>query len=245
MTAEFVVLPDPKAVAAAAADGFVEAARTAIEDRGRFLVALSGGRTPDGAHQLLRQPPRVDRVAWDRVEFFWSDERAVSLGDPSSNGGRARATLLDHLPALRPESVHRMRGEDPDLDAAARAYEEELRRVIGTGPHDVPVLDLIWLGMGVDGHTASLSPNDPSLLVTDRLVVATWPAGYATARLTLTYPVLDAARQVTFLVTGAEKAETLVAVRAGADLPAARVRAARVTWLVDRAAAGATAGIAT
>lgn len=238
MTVETVVLPTPTDVTAAAADGFVTAARNAIRKRGRFLVALSGGRTPHTAFHLLWAWPRVTQVAWEQVEILWSDERAVPPDDPESNYGAARESLLVHLPGLRPEAVHRMAGEAADLDRAARDYEDELRRVAGTAVDEVPTLDLIWLGMGVDGHTASLCPGDDALLITDRLVVATWPPGYDTPRLTLTYPVLNAARQVTFLVVGAEKAETLAAVRAGADLPAARVHAERVSWLVDAAAAG-------
>jgi 6-phosphogluconolactonase len=235
---ELVVLPTPAAAAAEAADGFVTAARHAVRHRGRFLVALSGGRTPHTAFHLLRAAPRVEQVDWAQVEILWSDERAVSPDDPESNYGAARKSLLAHLPGLRVEAVHRMHGEAADLDGAARDYEDELRRVAGTADGEVPVLDLIWLGMGVDGHTASLCPGDDALMVTDRLVVATWPPGYDTPRLTLTYPVLNAARQVTFLVTGADKAETLAAVQAGADLPAARVHAERVSWLVDVAAAG-------
>lgn len=238
MTVDTVVLPTPTDVAAAAADGFVKAARNAIRARGRFLVALSGGRSPHTAFHLLRAAPRVTRVRWGQVEILWSDERAVPPDDPESNYGAARESLLVHLPGLRPEAVHRMAGEGPDLDAAAWAYEAELRQVTGVGPGQVPVLDLIWLGMGVDGHTASLCPGDDALMVANRLVVATWPPGYDTPRLTLTYPVLNAARQVTFLVVGADKAETLAAVRAGEDLPAARVHAERVSWLVDAAAAG-------
>lgn len=237
MSLDMVVLPTPAAVAAAAADGFVTAARHAVRHRGRFLVALSGGRTPHTAFHLLRAAPRVAQVAWEQVEILWSDERAVPPDDPESNYGAARESLLAHLPGLRAEAVHRMRGEAADLDRAARDYEDELRRVAGAAD-DVPTLDLVWLGMGVDGHTASLCPGDDALMITDRLVVATWPPGYDTPRLTLTYPVLNAARQATFLVVGAEKAETLAAVRGGADLPAARVRAERVSWLVDAAAAG-------
>lgn len=241
MTIEMVVLPTPAAVAAEAADGFVSAARHAVRHRARFLVALSGGRTPHTAFHMLRATPRVEQVAWHKVEILWSDERAVPPDDPESNYGAARESLLDALPGLRPEAVHRMRGEAADLDAAAREYEDELRQVTGAGAGEVPALDLVWLGMGTDGHTASLCPGDDALMVTDRLVVATWPPGYDTPRLTLTYPVLNAARRVTFLVTGADKAETLEAVRNGADLPASRVRAARTTWLVDAAAAGQTA----
>ncbi len=239
---ELTVLPTADAVAAAAADGFVSAARDAAAARGRFIVALSGGRTPDGAFALLRESPRVEQVPWGAVDVFWTDERAVDPDSPLSNARRAQEVLLDHAPGLRAEAIHRMRGEGPDLDAAAQAYEDELRDAVPRGQSGVPEFDLVWLGMGADGHTASLCPNDPSLEVTDRWVVPTWPPGYETARLTLTYPVLDAARQVTFLVTGDDKAATLAAVRSGADLPAGHVRAQSVTWLVDAAAAGLITG---
>ena len=238
MPAEFHVLPDAMTVAAAAADRFVATARVAVRRRGRFLVALSGGRTPHTAFHLLRAAPRVGQVPWGAVEFFWSDERAVPPEDPQSNYGAARESLLDHLPDVRPDAIHPMAGGAPDLDQAARDYEAELQRVTAVAPGEVPVLDLVWLGMGADGHTASLCPGDMALMVSDRLVVATWPAGYDTERITLTYPVLNAARRVTFLVTGEDKAATLAAVRAGADLPATHVRGAHVEWLVDAAAAG-------
>jgi 6-phosphogluconolactonase len=239
---EVTVLPTAEAVAAAAADGFVSAAHDAVASRGRFTVALSGGRTPDGAFALLRESPRVDQVPWQATDVFWTDERAVDPDAPLSNARRAQEVLLDHVAGLRPEAVHRMRAEGRDLDAAAQEYEDMLRETLPRGASGVPELDLVWLGMGTDGHTASLCPNDPSLAVTDRWVVPTWPAGYETARLTLTYPVLDAARQVTFLVTGEDKAATLAAVQGGADLPAARVRARSVTWLVDAQAAGLLIG---
>ena len=174
---ELTVLPTADAVAAAAADGFVSAARDAVAARGRFIVALSGGRTPDGAFALLRESPRVDRVPWGAVDVFWTDERAVDPDSPLSNARRAQEVLLDHAPGLRAEAIHRMRGEGPDLDAAARAYEDELREAVPLGPSGVPEFDLVWLGMGADGHTASLCPNDPSLEVTDRWVVPTWPRG--------------------------------------------------------------------
>lgn len=238
MTVTFSVLAGPDEVAHAAATAFVDASRSAVAARGRFHVALPGGRTPLHAFALLAEGAFHDRVPWERVELFWADERAVGPDDPESNYRGARDLLLDHAPSLPSGQVHRMMAEATDLETGARAYEEELRRVVPAGPDGIPVFDLIWLGVGADGHTASLCPNDPSLAVTDRLVVPTWPAGYDTARLTLTYPVLDAARDVVFAVTGADKAAAVAAIRAGAELPAAQVHAARTTWLVDEAAAG-------
>jgi 6-phosphogluconolactonase len=241
MTVTWSVLPTPADVAEAAANAFVRSARAAVAARGRAWIALPGGRTPLPAFELLAGPEYRPRVPWDLVELFWADERAVGPEDPLSNYRSAREALLDRVPDLPAEQVHRMMGDTTDLTHGADHYERVLRATVPAGPGGIPVFDLVWLGMGADGHTASLCPNDASLAVTDRLVVATWPAGYDTARLTLTYPVLNAAREVLFVVTGADKAATVAAVRAGADLPAAHVQAARTTWLLDAAAAGETA----
>jgi 6-phosphogluconolactonase len=237
MTVTWSVLPTARDVAEAAAESFVRATRAAAAARGRAWVALPGGRTPLPTFELLATTHR-SRVPWDRVELYWADERAVGPDDPLSNYRSARDALLDRLPELPADRVHRMMAETTDLEVGARVYEDEIRASVPAGPDGLPVFDLVWLGMGADGHTASLCPNDTSLAVTDRLVVGTWPAGYDTARLTLTFPVLNAAREVLFVVTGSEKAATIAAVRAGADLPAAQVRAARTTWLLDAAAAG-------
>jgi 6-phosphogluconolactonase len=238
VTTAWTVLPTAEDVAQAAADTFVAAAGAAIAERGRFYVALPGGRTPLGAFARLAEAPLRDRVAWDRVELFWADERAVGPDDELSNYRSARDTWLGNVPEIGPGQVHRMMAETTDLEIGADAYAQLLREVVPANDAGIPVFDLVWLGVGADGHTASLCPNDASLLVTDRLVTPTWPAGYPTARLTLTYPVIDAARQALLVATGAEKAPTVAAIRAGADLPAGRVHAARTTWLLDAAAAG-------
>jgi 6-phosphogluconolactonase len=238
MTVTWSVLPTPTDVATAAADAFVRATRSAAAARGRAWVALPGGRTPLPTFELLASPDYRDRIPWDLVELFWADERAVGPDDPLSNYRSAREALLDRLPDLPDGHVHRMMADTTDLSHGASHYEGVLRATVPPGPDGIPVFDLVWLGVGADGHTASLCPNDASLSVTDRLVVATWPAGYDTARLTLTYPVLNAAREVLFVVTGPDKAATVAAIRAGADLPAAQVHAARTTWLLDAAAAG-------
>lgn len=234
----WVVLPTAADVARAAAEAFVNAATAATAEGGRFHVALPGGRTPLPAFALLAEPPLRDRVPWDRVELFWADERAVGPDDPQSNYRAARDAWLAHLPTLDLEHVHRMMAETSDLATGADHYEAVLRASVPLNEDGIPVFDLVWLGMGADGHTASLCPNEAALRVTDRLVVPTWPAGYDTSRLTLTYPVLNAAREVVFAVTGADKAATIAAIQGGADLPAARVRAATTTWLLDAAAAG-------
>jgi 6-phosphogluconolactonase len=237
VTRRFEVLPDVDAVAAATADRLVAAGRNAIRRRGRFILALTGGTTPLAGCPLLVVPPRVRMLDWTKVEFFFGDERAVPPNDPESNYNTARLALLDYLPRLRMEQVHRMPCELEDLDFGARQYEEELRRVIGGD--GVPVFDLIWLGMGADGHTASLFPDSAALDERERLVVANWVPSLEAWRMTLTYPVLNAAREAMFVVTGADKADAVARIRAGSDdPPAARVRARRTIWLVDAAAAG-------
>jgi len=233
----FEILPDPDAVAAATADRLIAAGRNAIRRRGRFILGLTGGTTPLAVCPLLVVPPRVRMLDWTKVQFFFGDERAVPPNDPESNYNTARLALLDYLPRLRMEQVHRMPCELEDIDAGARQYEAELRRVVGG--NGTPVFDLIWLGMGADGHTASLFPGTGALDERERLVVANWVPSLDAWRMTLTYPVLNAAREAMFVVNGADKADAVARIRSGShDLPAARVRAGRTLWLVDAAAAG-------
>jgi 6-phosphogluconolactonase len=241
VTRRFEVHPDVPAVAAATADRLIAAGRNAIRRRGRFILALSGGTTPLAVCPLLVVPPRVRMLDWSRVEFFFGDERAVPPNDPESNYNTARLALLDYLPGLRMEQVHRMPCELQDLDAGAWQYERELREVIGGD--GIPRFDLIWLGMGADGHTASLFPATAALDERERLVVANWVPSIHAWRMTLTFPILNAAREAMFVVTGADKAPPVAAVRSGsANPPAARVRARRTVWLVDEAAAGSPTG---
>ena len=241
MTVRFIVLPDPAALAEAAADRIVTTARNAIRRRGRCMLALSGGSAPRLVYPLLGSPPRIDAVDWSRVEFFWGDERAVPPDSPDSNFGLASTLLLDHLPGIRPEAVHRMPADDPDLDAAASSYEAELRRTFGGSR---PSFDLTWLGMGPDGHTASLFPGAGTLAERQRLVIPATapPTSPVAARMTFTLPLINAARAALFVVAGADKAPSLRSVRSGSrDLPASRVRARSTLWLVDAAAAGEAA----
>ena len=235
----FAVLPDAATVAEATAERLVAAARAAIEERGIFRVALSGGSTPKQVYPLLLEPERRDAVDWARVELFWGDERSVPPDHPESNFGVAYQMLIAQLPNVRPDRVHRMPAEAPDMDAAALSYESELRLAFGARGTEPPAFDLIWLGMGPDGHTASLFPNTEALTESDRWVVANRVDAQETWRMTLTYPVLNAARQVLFVVTGADKADALRAIRAGGSgLPAEGVTGEGVEWLVDAAAAG-------
>lgn len=241
MTRTFQVLPDADAVAAATADRLVAAGRNAIARRGRFVLALTGGSTPLVVCPLLVVPPRIGQLDWSRVEFFWGDERAVPPDHPDSNYRLAEMTLFEYLPGIRMSQVHRMPADAPDLDAAARAYEAELRRTLGDtmGRDRRPRFDLIWLGMGADGHTASLFPGTKALDERERWVVANWVPSLEAWRMTLTFPVINDAREALIVVTGSDKADAVAAIRSGGrDLPAARVHAERTLWLIDEAAAG-------
>lgn len=246
MSVRFTVLPTPAALAEAAADRVVAAARNAIRRRGRCLLALSGGSTPRLVYPLLASLPRMGSVDWSRVEFFWGDERAVPPDHPESNFGLARTLLLDRLPGVRPAAVHRMPADEPDPEAAAEQYEAEIGRVFGVRPGTSHRrrFDLIWLGMGADGHTASLFAGASTLAERRRWVIpATAPATSAVSgRMTFTLPLINAARAVVFVVAGADKAAAVRSVRSGSrDLPAGRVRATSTLWLVDPLAASEAA----
>jgi 6-phosphogluconolactonase len=238
-------VPDADALAWEAASQVAAAARAAVQARGRFTLAISGGHTPLALFRLLALGEWVARVPWEQTELFWADERCVPPDSPDSNYGAVRALLLDRIP-LPPDQVHRWQGEAPDPAAEAAHYAAVLRARVPELRDGMPRLDLILLGMGPDGHTASLFPRSPALAVTDR-PTAVNPPGLPplVERLTLTYPALNAARAVTFLVEGSDKAATLARVLAGphtpADLPAQGVRPAdgTLTWLVDAAAAAA------
>jgi len=223
------VAADLASLATAAAADIRALAAAAIAARGRFRIALAGGSTPRALY-----PHLVTGIDWARADVFFGDERAVPPDDPQSNYRMARETLLD--PARVPEAnVFRWRAEAADLDGAARDYEQALR-----ARGEPPWLDLALLGLGPDGHTASLFPGTTALAIEDRLAVAVEVPRMATRRLTLTYPTLLGARHVMFLVTGAEKREVLAAVlRPDSTLPAARIiqRSAGVRILCDADAA--------
>ena len=234
------VLDSPEAMAGAAADWVLEAAADAAAASGRFRIALAGGSTPRRLYQLLAASPRRERAQWSRWEVYFGDERAVPPEDPSSNYRMAREALLDQV-AVPPAAIHRMEAERVDLEAAAAEYSSMLAATCPPiGTEDVPRLDAVLLGLGENGHTASLFPGEPVLEVTDRWA-ARARADYAPFdRITLTLPVLDAAARVAFLVAGAGKGEALRGVIAG-SVPAARVRPIQgeLRWFLDSAAAGA------
>lgn len=229
-----VIFENPQKLAEAAARAFVEKAAKAIAERGRFAVALAGGSTPKATYEVLARDHASD-VDWPDVHVFFGDERTVPPDHEDSNYRMAREALLDHVPV---GSVHRMQGELPP-DEAAALYEEELLAFFEEEP---PVLDLVMLGIGGDGHTASLFPETSALEVTNRLAVANPVPKLDTTRVTLSAPFLNAARDINFLVAGEDKAEALKEILEGnADprrYPAKLVRPpGGPVWMVDRAAA--------
>jgi len=227
------ILADADTVARAAAALMAADAREAVAARGRFIVAVSGGHTP---WQMLRALAD-EQVPWQGLHVIQVDERVAPAGDPDRNLTHLRESLLSHAP-LRAEQVHAMPVEATDLEAAAARYARTLEELAGSPP----VLDLAHLGLGPDGHTASLVPGDPVLDVTDRDVALTGGAYQGRRRMTLTYPVLDRARRVLWLVTGDEKVAMLARLRAGdRAIPAGRVRQERALVLADRGAAGQAA----
>jgi 6-phosphogluconolactonase len=222
------VLADVDAVVREAATVIAAEARAAVAARGRFVLAVSGGRTP----WLMFRALADEAVPWPEVHLVQVDERVAPAGDGDRNLTHLRESLLTRVP-LRPEQVHAMPVEASDLEAAARRYAQVLQQVAGSPP----VLDLVHLGLGPDGHTASLVPGDAVLDVTDSDVALTG-VYQGRRRMTLTYPVINRARRILWLVTGAEKAGPLVRLRAAdASIPAGRVRQDRALVLADRAAA--------
>ena len=213
---EYRVMPDAAALAARAAEEFTQAAEKAAAERGRARIALSGGSTPKVAFQLLADAsqPWRNRMPWEKLELFWVDERCVAPDNADSNYRMTREAMLDHVP-LKPEQVHRMEGElDPQM-AAAR-YESLLRESFRLEGAESPRFDLVQLGMGPDGHTASLFPHTEALHVMGRLVTANHVETVKDSwRVTLTWPVINSARSVFFLIGGADKAELVQQVFAG------------------------------
>lgn len=223
------ILADADAVAKEAAAIIAAEARAAVAARGRFIMAVSGGHTP---WQMLRALAE-EEVPWAGVHIVQVDERVAPTGNPDRNFTHLRESLLEHAP-LRPEQIHAMPVDEKDLAAAAARYALTLREIAGTPP----VLDLAHLGLGPDGHTASLVPGDPVLDVTDADVALTG-VYQGRSRMTLTYPILNRARRVLWLVTGSDKGEPFVRLRNGDwSIPAGRVRQDHALVLADRTAAG-------
>lgn len=236
MSREVTVADDRGTLARLAAAHIAQAAVQAVADRGVFTVCLSGGETPKATYELLAGEAGR-HVPWDRVHVFWGDERCVPLERPDNHYTMVRELVLSHVP-IPQENVHRIRAEIGDTALAAEQYERMLRSFFGSRPD----FDILLLGMGDDGHTASLYPGSPGCTERVRWVVAhdVVKKGECLRRVTLTVPALVAAREVLFLVAGLDKAEALAAVLAdGADVPARWVeaKALNVRWMVDREAA--------
>ncbi len=244
MAAETHVLADRGAIARAAAEIFASAARAATERGDFFRVALSGGSTPRDLFQLLAaedQPYRA-RIPWEAVHVFWGDERHVPPDHPDSNYRMARETLLERAP-ISADNVHRIHAEEPDAAAAAAEYEATLAAAFRLAAGALPRFDLVLLGLGPEGHTASLFPGSPALHDETHLVAAPWVEKLAAFRITLTPRALNAAAHVLFLVAGEDKAPAVREVLHGdaaVDAVPARVVqpvAGELTWLLDPAAA--------
>src|SRR3984957_18719256 len=223
------VLDDADSVAQTAAATIAADARAAIAARGRYALAVSGGHTP----WIMLRALANENVPWSGLHLYQVDERVAPAGDPDRNLTHLRESLLLHAP-LTPEQVHAMPVESPDLQSAAAQYALALQEVVGSPP----VLDLVHLGLGPDGHTASLVPGDPVLKITDAAVGVTG-VYQGRRRMTLTYPTLNRARRVLWVVTGSEKAEMLRRLVEGdQSIPAGRVRQEQALLIADRAAAG-------
>lgn len=229
---------DGETLSRGAAERFAQLAGDAVRDHGRFSVALSGGSTPKRAYELLAQPPFRDSVPWAQVHLFWGDERCVPADDPRSNYRMTRLALLDHVP-LPAANVHPVRGDMAPAQAAAD-YETQLRRFFGAGP---PRFDLVLLGLGENGHTASLWPGSASLDEKQRWAAEVFVAEQGIWRVTLTAPCLNQGAVVIFLVAGGGKAAVLQEVLHGAfeprRLPAQLIKPVngQLVWFVDKVAA--------
>ena len=241
MKMEEKVFPDLDALSRAALEELLRISRDAIAARGRFSVALSGGHTPEKLHTLWANAERFGlHTPWDRVHLFWGDDRYVPHDDPLSNYRMARETLIDHVP-IPAANVHPMLADYPEPQRAAESYESELRKFFGAEP---PAFDLQLMGLGPEGHTASLFPGSQALEEKKRWVLAVEAPATPPRRLTLTPPVLNSGRNTFFLVSGHDKREIMAALRAEknpetSQYPAARLRpAGRVLWFLDDAAAG-------
>jgi 6-phosphogluconolactonase len=236
---EVRVFDEVAALMRAAADEVALEVERAVSDSGRFAWALAGGSTPRDLYRLLASDPYRARLPWPAIHFFWGDERHVPPDHPDSNFRMAREAMLDSVP-VPAENIHRVPAEEPDAARAAAEYESTLRAFFALSPGEWPRFDLVQLGLGKEGHTASLFPGSPAVAERERLVVAPWVEAQETFRITLTPPVLNHARRVLFLVSGDEKAAALHAVLEGArepELYPAQIVEGDRLWLVDRAAA--------
>ncbi len=235
---EVIIVADEQALAETAARRLLA---RATQPSARAAVCLTGGSGPEGLYRLLAREPCRSALPWDRVHWFMGDDRFVPADDTLSNMGMARRAFLDRVD-VNPANIHPIATDAASPEAAAEFYEAELRRFYGADRFDDarPLFDLVLMGLGADGHTASLFPRAPALQEDIRWAVDVATAGLApfVPRVTLTFPVLASTREMLFLVSGRDKRDVLARVLAGADLPATQARSqGDLVWLVDRAAA--------
>ena len=239
MSTEFKIVPGNAALIRTAVQEFKNAAESAFAEHGRFAVALSGGNTPRSVYSMLAQEYKT-ALPWAKIHIFFGDERAVPPDHPDSNYRMANETLLSHVP-IPAENIHRIHAE-LDPESAAEDYEEQLRAYFNLKNGALPRFDLIMLGLGEDGHTASLFPGSSALKEMSRQVASTWVEEKKTFRITLTYPVLNHAAEIEFLISGGGKAQILRDVlhpQGAATYPAQGIKPenGRLLWLLDQDAA--------
>ncbi len=237
MPPEIKIVADAIELNRTAADEFINCAQISIQSHGRFCVALAGGSTPRSVYSLLAEN---QKLPWENIFVFFGDERHVPPTDAESNFRMAQESLLSKVP-IPERNIFRVAGE-LDADTAAAQYEQQLLQFFHLSPKEWPRFDLIMLGMGPDGHTASLFPGSPALQESQRLVVANWVEKFKSYRITFTFPVLNQAAEVMFLVSGESKAEVLKGALKGPDknlYPCQRVKPenGRLLWIVDKPAA--------
>jgi 6-phosphogluconolactonase len=240
---EIQIVEDAEAVSRTAAEMMVSQALQNLKSKDSFAVALSGGSTPKNMFAILANDAALrEQMPWDSVHFFWGDERHVPPDHADSNYRMTNEVMFSRVP-VPPENIHRIRAENPDAGKAAEDYEQELRRFFKLETEQLPAFDCVFLGMGPDGHTASLFPGTKALHERKQLVVSNWVAKFQSFRITLTAPVLNNADTVIFLVSGEEKAEPLRVVLEGQKqtdrFPSQLIEPThgKLLWLVDRAAA--------
>ncbi len=239
---EIIIKASADHLARKGAETFSLTARKSIGQSGSFTVAISGGSTPRAMHRLLAQEPYVSDIPWQKTHLFWVDERCVPSSHPASNFGIAMMDFLDHVP-IPAVQIHHMPAERPPEEGAS-VYERELREFFQGHEGDFPIFDLIYLGIGTDGHTASLFPGQRALEERQKWVVAVKGGQPDVSRLTLTYPVLNHSRQIIFMVSGKEKAAVIKAIfeDKAAGFPAQKIHPlnGELRWLLDQDAASLT-----
>ena len=245
---EIQIVENPAELASVAAGEFERLAKEAIEKKGSFNVALSGGSTPKAMFDLLRGDRYKDTIPWSKIHLFWGDERHVPPDDEDSNYRMTKEHLFSSIPIL-PENIHRVEAEKPNAKEVAANYERELRQHFNLSENEIPQFDLVFLGMGDDGHTASLFPGTDVVHDSEHLVAAPWVAKFDSHRITLTPKVINNADRIIFLVKGEDKAEALVRVIEGKKninlYPAQVVNPTHgsLLWLCDREASSKLSSI--